>query len=145
MQITQDHLKTDNQLANLTLMSGKAFLIITMRMNPPIITLILNLKPHSLSFTLSSLKMLHQMPLSTVLKKLKSTQNSGPKSETTLWLEIARNTESRARKIPCARNGLSVIALGNQELELHLVNGSVRIAVLSRLSVGCHVWSLNKM
>src|SRR6266511_4142018 len=100
-----------------------------MRMNPSIITLILNLKPHSLSLTLSSLKMLHQIPVSTVLKKLKSTQNSGLKSEATLWLEVAPNTESRARKISYARNGLSEIALGNQELELHLVTGSVRIAV----------------
>ena len=75
------------------------------------------------------------MPLSMVLKKLRSTQNSGLKSEATLWLEVARNTELRARKILYAKNKLSVIVLGNQELELHLVIGSVRIAVLSRLSV----------
>ncbi len=84
------------------------------------------------------------MPLSMVLKKLRSTQNSGLKSEATLWLEIARNTESRARKIPYARNGLPVIVLGNQELESHLMIGSVRIAVLPKLNVGCNVWSLNK-
>ena len=84
------------------------------------------------------------MSLSTVLKKLKSTQNSGLKSETTLWLEVARNTESRVRKIPYARNKLSIIALGNQELELYLVTGHVRIAILLRLNIWCNMWSFNK-
>ncbi len=102
-------------------MSGKAFLTTTMRMNPPIIILILNLKTHSLSLTLSSLKMLHQMPLSTVLKKLKSTQNSRLKSEATLWLEIARNTELKTRKIPYARNGLSVIVF--EKSRIRVVSG----------------------